>query len=302
MIHGIDHSAHCSSYRPDPDAGAPDGFFRLPTKAIRGAPRLPFAIHVRIEGEYVEYAPAQVDIDREAIEALEGAELDSVWVRVSDSGEFLDYTDSSIREVLRSDALDTYEKSAALQIHSAAATRHLLCTMPEAFATARRLDVVSEGMCEFLGEHDYSFARLMKSLGRDHDGFQHAARVAMYGLVLGRAVDGAGLAGLGVTLLLHNVLDLSPLPKNAQRVLDTAGPDATRVCLLHQERLDGDGPRGVPAEGLDPVVRLVAVACTFDRLTAAMDLPTFDAARTMINDPDGLDQGLTRTFIGLLAR
>ena len=48
--------------------------------------------------------------------------------------------------------------------------------------------------------------------------------------------------------------------------------------------------------------RLVAIVCMFDRMTTAESMPTFQAARGLLQEEARLDQALARTFVGLLAK
>ncbi len=148
-----------SQNEPDPPGG--DGYFQIPIEAVSNAECLSFALFLKIEGEYVEFIPAKVSISDGAMQALDDALVEELWMRVEDSQAYFEFTEGVIRKLVEEESLDPYEKGAALYSHSASATRHLLCALPETLASAHRLESISKGLCDFLELHQFSFTRLM---------------------------------------------------------------------------------------------------------------------------------------------
>ena len=124
--------------------------------------------------------------------------------------------------------------------------------------------------------------------------FMHSVNVCVYSLLVGQAlgVAGADLRSLGSGALLHDVgkilcadlcgragpLNAEDWVRMKQHPIDgfemlrqhrELHLFAAHIAYQHHERMDGSGyPRGLRAEKILPVARIVAVADVFDAMTA----------------------------------
>lgn len=189
-------------------------------------------------------------------------------------------------------------------------------------------EVINDLAASFVGERDMLTNLVNLGTGQ-HTAHNHAVNVTMLSLMLGSAegLSKDELHQLGVGALLHDVgkieiptsitMKKSALTRAEEQIIErhpllgrkfvervrNPSEAALEIIERHHEFLDGTGyPQGLPATKLSKLVRIVAVANTYDNLCNPQDLANAVTPKTALammytKYKDKLDRAVVERFI-----
>ena len=191
------------------------------------------------------------------------------------------------------------------------------------------IDMCSVQICKYLNEEANILSFLNSVRNKNNYLYSHPVNVAFLSFVIGKwlDLDYAKLENLVRASILHDIgkakirdslLNKAELlsieeverlkahPVIAYRILEGVNRFDSEVLLgvlFHHERMDGSGyPLGLKGEKINLLSRIIAIADTFDAITATNPYyksksPLQAIEEIQANNPSNLDQNICQTFV-----
>lgn len=298
------------------------------SESLRSGLIVDFDIYVRAGEDFFLIKPKNLALDPRMISRWKGQES-FLYLRRDDRDRYFSKMKTHLGEVVRSPSLTPREKAAVLTDYAVDVVDKLFSDPgnPQTITEARNF---TQECVRYIGLQRHAFLHLVELTNHDSYTYAHSVGVAAYTIALAREMGISRvdeLADLGLAGFLHDVgkCMVDPAIINKKGPLNESewgimkkhpefGAEILRrhknmnpVIILaaeaHHENLVGSGyPRGLVAQRLDPIVRIITMADAFSALTTARSysepkdsLTAFNLMRANVNRT--FDPHMFRRFI-----
>jgi HD-GYP domain-containing protein (c-di-GMP phosphodiesterase class II) len=277
-----------------------DGLFHpAPVATLRPNSGCHFALYLalpwRSGQRYLLYKASHIDLtEKKRRELLENG-VTTLYVRDDEAGDYYQYVDHTIGQVLVSDTYSPKEKSQVLYETSHALVQSTFEKPESPVVMAANQKVVTHTVTALVSEP--RMLRAMVSLfAYDYSLYTHSVHVSVLGtglLLEGNNRTTDDLRSIALGYLLHDIgksrvsaaivrkagmltpWETKQMEKHPEfgvglmQPHDMMTPEALDIIMAHHEHLDGSGyPRGLEGSALSASVRICSVVDIFDALTS----------------------------------
>jgi HD-GYP domain-containing protein (c-di-GMP phosphodiesterase class II) len=292
-----------------------------------------FELYIALPGRggrrYMLYKSADIEFtDKRRQELLENG-VSTLYVREDDAGQYYDYVDRNVGQVLSSDYFSPQEKSQVLYETSNALVKSTFERPDSPLLMSTNQKVITHAVSAVAS--DPNMLRTMVSLfAFDYGLYTHSVHVAVLGMGLLLEIDQRpeeDVRDVAMGYLLHDIgkcrvpADIVRKPgmlspweiKQMERHPDfgvglmqhheVIRPAAVEVIRNHHERMDGSGyPRHLSGSAIALETRVCSVADVFDAFTSHRvyrpALSAYDALRHMLaRMPHELDEEILHLLV-----
>lgn len=294
-----------------------------------------FSIYVRKGTGLVLYASRGAAFTQEQMRRLKAMGVPTVYIHQGEMRHYENYLRDALGEILLDESIPLPERSEVWHASAASLARGVLEEkLPHTISRAR-FDQVGKLVRQSIGflQGPDAAKDVVRLISKGYQEYQHGLAVMVLTSLM--LMDRPGvtedlLVKIGVGALLHDVGKLGVASTLLERRPDSWTPEEevqfrshpalgvglcvglplpaeTLHCILfHHEQEDGKGfPAGLPATGIPPYVKALAVCNTYDALTRACvwrpAYPPFEALRKMEAKKETLDRAMFKRLIMILA-
>ncbi len=241
------------------------------------------------------------DIDGRLMSKLKTSQLPYVYIHKTEREKYSQRLEAQVSAIVRSPKATLREKAGILTDLAVEIVDQLFVDPgnPKTIAAAKTF---TQEAVLFVGQNQHAFLHLVELSNHDHYTYAHSVGVAAYTLALAPKImklDPQQLADIGLAGLLHDIgkcmVDPSiinkkgPLNEDEWSVMKkhpeygaevirrhkNLSPIILAAAESHHENLTGTGyPKGIQAQKLDPLVRIVALTDAFSALTTKRSYST----------------------------
>ena len=295
-------------------------YMAVPVRGLSGPDRVPFALHLATgKANWVLYQPADSEFeDRHEVRlAMEG--VDTLYIRAEDSGQYARRVESSLDQILKDRTLAISKRAEILHKVAAQVIDDLFVETSDQ-QTIRRARRTLASTASLVLRDGRAFTAIRQVLGSGKRLADHALTVAFLSIGLAHKVLGCDpdlLLRAGMAGLLHdfghldhpNDPDDPDHPERGYQNLKRlkVPDDICQAALCHHERVDGSGyPRGLKADDIPVLARIVGLASTFHRVYSeqadSWPTGTYESLRVLAQVYRGcFDTDMTEALVQMFA-